>query len=241
MKKYILLAAAALLSAGAFAQSTSDLLKDLEEKDVTNEKKIKSKSEKEWDTFDGSILCNYGYGYQNLRNPGFSLSTKYSDEIFLTLGEFIYSPVKRFALSAGLQLRWNSYGTTTEGFSVGTDNQVSVIPVVAGVDRNISKINLTSLAVPLGVRARIGIFSLRAGADLLYRYRRNVVNSSVTGNMTTETRWKKVGAKKFGWDVTTSVEVFGLGFYYRFCPDSIFPENGMDLSSHTVGLCYTIF
>ena len=59
--------------------------------------------------------------------------------------------------------------------------------------------------------------------------------------MTTETTWKKVGADKFSWNVTTAVEVFGMGFYYRYFPEGVFPSGGMKMNYNTIGLYFTLF
>lgn len=241
MKKIILCIAAAISAAGVFAQNSSDLLKEIEDKVITGEEKVKQKKEKEWKVFDGSILCSYGYGYHTVQNADFTPVPKRCREYFITLGEIRYSPVEPIALTAGVDIRWDSFETVSESFSVGADNQVSIDPAATGADRSFSEIRLTSLAAPLRIRANLGVISLQAGVDLIYRYRRDVLNTAITGKMTNETRWKKVGAKTLDWNISTAVEVFGLGFYYRFSPESIFPEGGMNLKFHTVGLYYSLF
>lgn len=241
MKKIILCIAAAISAAGVFAQNSSDLLKEIEDKVITGEEKVKQKKEKEWKVFDGSILCSYGYGYHTVQNADFTPVPKRCREYFITLGEIRYSPVEPIALTAGVDIRWDSFETVSESFSVGADNQVTVVPAATGADRNFSEIRFTSVVAPLRIRANIGIITLVAGADLFLRYRRNVINTAVTGNMTTETTWKKVGADKFSWNVTTAVEVFGMGFYYRYFPEGVFPSGGMKMNYNTIGLYFTLF
>lgn len=241
MKKIILCIVAAISAAGVFAQNSSDLLKEIEDKVITGEEKVKQKKEKEWKVFDGSILSTYGFGYLSLVNSDFTEYSKGSREIFINLGEVRYSPAKPVSFTAGIDIRWDSFETLTEGFSVGTDNLVTVVPAATGADRNFSEIRFTSVVAPLRIRANIGIITLVAGADLFLRYRRNVINTAVTGNMTTETTWKKVGADKFSWNVTTAVEVFGMGFYYRYFPEGVFPSGGMKMNYNTIGLYFTLF
>lgn len=219
MKKIITISALLALCLGAAAQNTGkDRLDELENKTV-EEKSTPKKAEKEYELFDFNILARMGSGYINVADQRFKPQNSY--EFFLNTMEFELNPAKWLGLSLGLDLKWNSFYPKPEYvFSRDTNNDPIIIDTPAQREKNVSKLNVFSLAVPLSITFNFGSdFGLSLGAEAVYTpaSKARIKDSYSIGDadykVTTPCNYPA-----FNWDICVCLYYGMAGLYYRFYP-----------------------
>ena len=220
MKKTFTVIAFLALSLGAFAQNTGkDRLEELENKTV-EEKSTPKKAEKEYELFDFNILARMGGGYINVADQRFKPQNSY--EFFLNTLEFELNPTKWLGLSLGLDLKWNSFIPKPEYvFSRDTNNDPIIIDTPAQREKNVSKLNVFSLAVPLSITFNFGSdFGLSLGAEAVYTpaSKARIKDSYSIGDADYKVTIGPCNYPAFKWNIFACLYYGMAGVYFRFYP-----------------------
>ena len=95
-----------------------------------------------------------------------------------------------------------------------------------------------ALSVPAILSINIGDTHIRVGAEAAYNVNKyNKIKSSYKIGDDYYTRTTKGGEfEKFVISYIASVDLDGLGFYYKYCPESIIPGSNMIKSYQTIGI-----
>lgn len=242
MKKIVLLAAMAALTAGfATAQTTGkDRLKELEEKAA--EVKQHKKANTAGNLFSCEALTHVAYGWHNVEGDAFRSKFGPSGEFFFNAFELSFNPASWLSLSAGLDLGWNYYKLNKDNyFDVLSDNSLDIIAAGSETWKS-SKLRSFDLAVPAIISLKFDWFSLRFGAEAVFPMngRNTVISKYSQGGDSYDVRTKGGELEKSFLRYLAVIDFDGLGIIYKYCPEAIVPGSEMIKSCQTLGIILSL-
>ena len=242
MKKTII-SLLALLSVGAgisFAQeeadktkSAKDRLAEIENKTVDVKKHKSASSEN--DIFEINGIAHVGYGWCKADGQDFKGKFGPSYEVFVNAFELSLNPVPFISLSAGLDLKWNRFVSTTSQFTVAGGKFATSATTPDNIK---SRLCGTSLSVPATLSVNLGDTHLKFGAEASYGLSAyNKAKSSYTNAGSDFTQSTKGGEfEKLVLSYIASVDFDGLGIYYKYCPKPLIPGSDIIKGYQTIGI-----
>jgi hypothetical protein len=226
MKKFALLALAALIALPLSAQDDDEL-----------DNVIFSSTN---DVVRFEALSHIGYGYHFVNSPDFQ--SRMSDEYFLNIVSLGIYPADALAIELGLDVALSDFGSRTHAFLQGQNRLIQCEEfsrIEQGtLDRHYGSFTVASVNAPLLLKLRAGSFWIGGGAvgslnvwgRTYYAYRQRYREVAVTE------RRAKVNTFTFGLVATLGFDSFGLYFKYYPRTSRLLPDGSVDMNYMTLGV-----
>jgi hypothetical protein len=227
MKKLMMLVVAVFLAVPTFAQEPPSL----------------SIYKTENGVFSVDMVSHLGWGFHFVKSDDFT--PKGSGEFFLNVLNFKIYPVESFGLEAGLDCKWNYFGSRNDVFAFDANHLVQAMNfdfVGSNLEKTRSDFSIFALSVPVVAKFKAGSFMIGGGAEAnfnlscktYYRFESNETR-------TTHDAWKgKVN--QFTYDFVGMIGYQNVYLLAKFYPKSsrLLPEGSVAFNYWTLGFGFTI-
>ena len=220
MKKLMILVVSALLAVPAFAQETSLSIYSTES-----------------GVFSVDLISHLGWGFHFVKSDDFT--PKGSGEFYMNILNFKLYPVESFGLEAGLDCKWNYFGSRKDVFTLN-DHLVRASDfsiITTGLEKTRSDFSIFSLSIPVLAKVKAGHFVIGGGAEANFNlsgmasYRYESKESRTTHDAF------KASVTPFTYDFVGLIGFEKLYAFAKFYPKSspILPEGSVKFNYWTLG------
>lgn len=222
MKKLMILVAAVLFAAPAFAQETNTSVSI-----YTSDNGV----------FSADLVSHLGWGFHFVKSEDFT--PKGSGEFFLNVLNLKIYPVESFGIEAGLDCKWNYFGSKKQVF-LQDDHLIQAYDfstVISKGDKFRSDFSVFALSVPLVAKFKAGNFQIGGGAELNFNlggksfYRYEIDDVRYTQDA------MKARVNNFTYDFMVLAGLKNLYLFGKFYPKSsvLLPEGSVRFNYWTLG------
>ncbi|MCR5519358.1 MAG: hypothetical protein K6F21_03410 [Bacteroidales bacterium] len=241
MKKTFIIIAALLIAGSAYAQeesgkSAKDRLKEIEEMKVDAKKHKSIRTENK--LFEAEVFKYGKYGWHKVDGADFRSKFGPSREIISNVLDLQLNPCSWLGIYTGLDLKWDSFTIKDGQFGINDGKLVKAAAVNPAPDYKYSSIKTFAYSIPAGLSFKIGEISLRIGADAVF-YRNKytkVKNKYEDGGTNYIAKTKGGKVEDFVFDYSATLNLGGIGIYYKYCPKQIVPGSDMIKNYQTIGI-----
>ena len=211
MKKTVIAALFALVSANVFAQKTVD--------------------------FD--LLTHLGFGVNIVSSD--DTDARAGGNFFVNIVEVNFFPQNQFGVDVALDFSSNSISARDDAFVLDDDNKVQVVNYdlyAKDADYRSSSLFIPSLSLPVLAKARVNAFEFGLGAEANLQFRGSAIKDWEYGNKEYHVTERKAKTNRFTYDLVAKASWNSFGLYVKYYPSSVhfLPEGSVDYSMWTVGL-----